>query len=134
MKGGEGNQLTDSDKEDELSSRRIKGRRVKSVVQTDGANPDMPHRIECPLDIQQFELLVDKYVINPQLDLVALVDRIVIWNSIHLPGQQGVANRSVMHNFVDILLKFVVKIGNDLTSSESFYSIEEVNICITFLF
>jgi nucleolar protein 14 len=111
--------------EEEAARRRRRG--PKEPVQSDGANAAMPHRIDCPGDIDQFEELVDKYVVNPKLDLAALVDRILIWNNIHLPGHMGVENKAHMHNFIEILCKFVIKMSSDLTQENGFYTMNEVN-------
>ena len=51
-------------------------------------NEKMPHNIDCPKDINEFDNLIDRYV-NTSIDMEALVTRVVAWNSVHLPGAQG---------------------------------------------
>lgn len=76
-------------------------------------NEKMPHKIDCPADLGAFDELLDSYV-GSSLDFRALVDRILIWNSVRLPGQQGAENKAKMHNFMDILLKVFVREADKL--------------------
>lgn len=46
----------------------------------------------------------------------ALVERILTWNSVHLPAPQGTLNRGRMHNFLDILMKHFVRVGDSLVT------------------
>ena len=87
-------------------------------------NPNMPHNIECPSDLESFEHLVEEHVRCPA-DMRALIDRILIWNSIHLPGKQGADNKSKMHNFMDILLKVFVGEADMLSSCDKTQDLEE---------
>ena len=94
-----------------------------------GINDKMPHSIDCPTDISKFEELVEKYVVNPAKDFQELVHRIMVWNSIHLPGHQGTTNKPRMHNFMDILVKYFINMGNGLKRDEpstSQFSMTEV--------
>lgn len=90
----------------------------------DSVNPNMPHNIECPSDLESFEHLVEEYVRSPA-DMRALIDRILIWNSIHLPGKQGADNKNKMHNFMDILLKVFVGEADMLTSCDKTQDLEK---------
>jgi nucleolar protein 14 len=111
---------------------KIKGKRVKVEpkntlgIEDDSININMPHSIKCPADILEFEDLIEKYVLNVTVDFPELVNRILIWNSVHLPGAQGNLNRPLMHNFTDVLVKFFVKVGNDLKNKEQKFSMNEV--------
>lgn len=85
-------------------------------------NSEMPHSIECPSDITEFEELVEKYVVNPAIDFKELLNRILVWNSIHLPGHQGTDNKPRMHNFMDVLVKYFIQMGNELKGDSSVVS------------
>ena len=92
-----------------------KSKKKTESTSDSAVNLMMPHNIECPSDLEAFEELVEKYVQSPA-DMRALIDRILIWNSVHLPGQQGTENKNKMHNFMDILLKVFVGEADTLTS------------------
>lgn len=94
--------------------------------ENDGVNPKMPHKIECPADINALDDLIGRYVIDPSIDLAALVGRILTWNSVHLPGAQGARNRESMHNFLDTLVKLFVRIGSDVGKPNSNYTMDQV--------
>ena len=79
-------------------------------------NESMPHNIECPSDLEAFDGLVDEFVHNAA-DLRALIDRILVWNSVNLPGKQGADNKNKMHNFMDILLKLFVREADALSTA-----------------
>lgn len=81
----------------------------------DGVNIEMPHKIDCPPDLEAFDELVDQYVRNGNVDMRALIDRIVAWNNVHLPGAEGKENRNLMHNFLDVLLKHFTRVGDFLS-------------------
>jgi nucleolar protein 14 len=111
------------------ANKKENGKTKRSEIEypeNDGINPMMPHKIECPTDISALDALVQKYVINPNTDLAALVGRIMIWNSVHLPGGQGVRNRESMHNFLDALIKLFVRIGSEIGSPNTAYSMDQV--------
>ena len=82
-------------------------------------NPDMPHNIPCPSDQEQFKSLLETYVSNV-LDEEALLDRILIWNSLLLPNNKdNNEQKEKMHNFLDLLLHYFVSVGNTLSSASS---------------
>ena len=86
-------------------------------VDKNGVNLEMPHKIECPTDLQSFDELMEEYVRNTDTDFYALIDRILAWNSVHLPGTRGQENRSKMHNFLDILVKVYIRTGDALAAT-----------------
>lgn len=71
----------------------------------------MPHNIECPVSLTEFDELVEEFVLTDE-DMLALIDRIMGWNSINLPGKEGISNRHRMHNFLDILIKHLTRVGD----------------------
>jgi nucleolar protein 14 len=85
----------------------------------DGVNIEMPHKIDCPPDLEAFDELVEQYVLNGNTDMQALIDRILAWNNVHLPGAEGKENRNLMHNFLDILLKHLIRVGDSLPSNDT---------------
>ena len=87
--------------------------RIEQELQNSTVNPNMPHNIESPMSLQAFDELIETYVHNDE-DLKALVDRILIWNSVKLPGKEGLANRGRMHNFLDVLIKHFIRIGDSI--------------------
>lgn len=90
-----------------------KKQRLALLSVDDGVNIALPHKIDCPASIEAFDELVDQFV-RSDADMRALIDRIITWNSVHLPGAQGAENRNLMHNFVDVLLKHFVRVGDSL--------------------
>ena len=94
----------------------------------ESVNPNMPHNIECPSDLESFEQIVGEHVRSPA-DMRALVDRILIWNSIHLPGKQGADNKNKMHNFMDIMLKVFIGEADMLPSCDKTQELEK-QVCM----
>ena len=60
--------------------------------------------LPCPGDNLAFNELAAKYVRHGG-DYVAMVDRIVTYYSVRLPGTLGKDNRTLMHNFVAASLR-----------------------------
>lgn len=92
-------------------------KRLKLLLEQDARstiNAGMPHKIMCPSDLQGLDDLAAQYV-RSTADMAALIDRIVAWNSVHLPGPQGAQNKSKMNNFLDILIKHFIRIGDGLS-------------------
>lgn len=87
-----------------------------SELHEDEVNIEMPHKIDCPPDMETFDELIDQYVLDPLRDMSALIDRIIAWNNVHLPGTEGAENRNLMHNFLDILLKHFLRVGDSLAT------------------
>lgn len=116
----------DVDNDDEVIEKRHAT--TKSVVHVDAiqgsakvlqslAN-EMPHKIECPTDLNSFEKLVRLYVTNSE-SFKSLLERICAWNSVFLPGEDGVSNRKTMAVFLDVvLLKYFVSVGDSLGSGD----------------
>lgn len=88
----------------------------KNLQDINAANDKMPHKIDCPCDATQFYELINAYV-HTTADLSALLDRILIWNSVHLPGAAGQENIPRMHNFLDMLLRYFIRVGDRLCAS-----------------
>ena len=96
----------------------------KSGDSNDEVNLEMPHKIDCPPDLESFDELIEQYVrydttANTNIDMVALIDRILAWNNVNLPGAEGKENRNLMHNFLDVLLKHFMRVGDGLSSGIS---------------
>ena len=98
---------------------RSKRYRRSKVIKVDDSRLEMPHKVDCPNDIEAFEHLLDKYVSNDPDDSIELINRIVKWNNVHLPGSQGIENKKMMHNFLDILLKYFVRLGDSLVEYDN---------------
>ena len=117
------NEGVEEDEEGEANLGNWKLRKLSKLLKSYGkgaidVNEDMPHNVECPATMEQFDELLDRYV-RSQADVEALIDRILVWNSVHLPGTQGKENRGHMHNFLDILLKHFVRVGDSLGDSSA---------------
>ncbi|KAJ1431018.1 nucleolar protein 14, partial [Ochromonadaceae sp. CCMP2298] len=82
-------------------------------------NIEMPHKIDCPQDLDAFDELIELFVVNFDVDFPALVQRILAWNNVRLPGEAGAENRNSMHNFLDVLLKHFVRVGDSLCTSDA---------------
>lgn len=94
---------------------KTKATATAPVADESGVNDKMPHKIECPTTLEGFDELVERYVATT-VDMNSLVERILVWNSVKLPGQQGASNRGPMHNFLDVLIRHFVRVGNALGS------------------
>ena len=81
------------------------------IITKESINNEMPHNIVCPNNFDEFNELLNKYVINNKT-LELLINNILTWNNIHLPGQEGKENVNKMHNFMNILLKYFIIIGD----------------------
>lgn len=79
----------------------------------------MPHQIPCPRDIYEFDSLIQTYASHNSHHAMELINRIIVWNNVHLPGQQGLDNRNMMHNFLDVLIKYFVRLGDSLCFVEN---------------
>ena len=102
----------------ERAAKRIKkaDKAIESLV-SKGINDSMPHKLPCPANLEDFDSLVDRYVLSDG-DLQQLITRILSWNSVHLPGTEGTENKNRMHNFMDVLLKVFVRLADSLPSSQ----------------
>lgn len=115
------NSTMSSSDEEERSDAQVYnrwGRLKKAPKPDDGVNVNMPHNIECPNSLEHFDELVAQYV-ESTADMIALIDRIIVWNSVHLPAPDGQRNRTLMHNFLDMLLKHFIRVGDSLSVTES---------------
>lgn len=88
--------------------------RIEQELQSSTVNPNMPHNIASPMSLPAFDELIETYVHSDE-DLRALVDRILVWNSVKLPGKEGIANRGRMHNFLDVLIKHFIRVGDSIS-------------------
>jgi len=79
-------------------------------------NPHMPMIIEAPTNMDLWDELIDRHVRN-SIDITTMIDRIVAWNSVHLPAPDGVKNRERMHNFLAVLIKHFVSVGDALVNA-----------------
>ena len=128
----------ENEEEDEFNVNNWRQRKLKKLIKQydDTVNEQMPHKIECPTNIEEFYALIDKYV-NSFVDMKALLDRILAWNSVHLPGAQGQTNKNLMHNFLDILLKHFVNVGDSLSYAGEKQKTEirsELDYLVTYIF
>ena len=82
------------------------------------ATSKMPHKLACPGTLEDFDELVRQYVRSVP-DMHELVSRITAWNSVHLPGAAGMENRGKMHNFLDVLFKVLVRVGDTLARART---------------
>ena len=73
----------------------------------------IPHKILCPNDIEAFDALLNKYCKSP-LDAMVIIDRILLYNSVHLPGLLGIENKKNMTVFLDILLIHFIRVADSL--------------------
>lgn len=88
----------------------------KSVALDETVNPDMPHVLHCPTSLEDFDTLLNDFVINPRDDLPALLSRVVASSSVHLPavGTSKATNMSKMSVFLDILFIHFIRVGDSL--------------------
>jgi nucleolar protein 14 len=77
----------------------------------------MPHKLLCPTTIDEFYDMTSQYT-DKLADIETMIDRILIWNSPLLPGADGQTNKVAMHNFLDILFKYFVKVADTLGQAD----------------
>ena len=101
-------------------------------VHSSDVNELMPHKLLCPATMEAFDELIVNYV-TTTADINAMIERILVYNSVKLPGSEGVQNRTKMHNFLDILIKHFIRVGDKLAcvnSDEEMNSVmSEVSSC-----
>ena len=76
------------------------------------SNLSMPHSIDCPQFLEDFKKLVNLYAGTAD-SFSVLLERILAWNSIHLPGVK-VENEKKMTVFFDVLVNYFVILGDSL--------------------
>jgi hypothetical protein len=118
-KGSAGISKDDGSDDDEDEQPRSVVKRIKKAdkaveqLAEDGVNEEMPHKLPCPANVEEFDELADRYV-RSAADFREIITRILAWNSVHLPGLDGTENRGRMHNFLDVLLKVFLRVGDSL--------------------
>jgi hypothetical protein len=81
------------------------------------SNLSMPHSIECPQLLDDFKKLVNLYAGNAA-SFSVLLERILTWNSVHLPGAK-VENEKKMAVFFEILVNYCIFRADSLPSSST---------------
>lgn len=79
---------------------------------------EMPHKMPCPTDIHAFDDMIHQYCRSSD-DRIELVRRIITWNNVHLPGNEGKENKRVIHNFLNILVKYFIRLGDSIPSCKT---------------
>ena len=93
------------------------------AVDGDAAAPatfdHIPHTMLCPSDSAAFDELLRRHCRYFPHDQMEVINRIVSWNNVHLPGEKGQENRKLMHNFLDVLMKYFVRLGGKLPTASA---------------
>jgi hypothetical protein len=109
--------VTEENTMSERATKKLKNiDKALQLQTTAGVNDLMPHRVNCPSSVEEFDSMTTKYVKSPA-DLRELIYRILVWSNVHLPGKEGTNNRGRMHNFLDVLIKLFVRVGDSLCVS-----------------
>ena len=106
----------------------------KAPSQASTEQDHIPHKIECPTDYTQFNELLSTLALSSD-DVTTIINRIIVYNSVHLPGALGKGNRELMHNFLEMLFKHFIRVADSLaqvTSSEDIAHAEK-QVCYTTL-
>lgn len=75
----------------------------------------IPHKIDCPVDLETFDDLIEQFCRPDHYnDNIVLIDRILAWNNVHLPGVEGATNKGLIHNFLNVMLKHFIRLGDSL--------------------
>lgn len=105
----------------------------KAIINSN-INVDMPHTMSCPTTFEEWCDICDKYIKHPIHDLEALLSRIVIWNNVNISGSQGVANKEKMKEFYNVLVVYLIDVGDNLQNTsdieEQKVLEQQVNICV----
>jgi hypothetical protein len=113
--GEEGDDDEDDDGEDDDQSKVFSEAEEHPDPSLTSSNLSMPHSIECPQLLDDFKKLVNLYA-GDAGSFSVLLERILTWNSIHLPGAK-VENEKKMTIFFDILVNYFIFRGDLLPSS-----------------
>lgn len=65
-----------------------------SIISCAGVNDLMPHKVQCPSSVEEFDNMTVQYV-RSAADLRELISRILVWSSVHLPGKEGADNKGI---------------------------------------
>lgn len=90
----------------------------------------IPIIIECPTNITEFETLIESSCHNTN-EVILVIDRILQWNSISLPGNQGKENKPKMMIFYEILIKYFINQGNCLGYDNSNMKEEDILVLVS---
>ena len=107
---------------------------AKAPSQASTEQDHIPHKIDCPTDYTQFNELLSTLAHSSD-DITTIINRILIYNSVHLPGALGKGNRELMHNFLEMLFKHFIRVADSLaqvTSCEDIAHVEK-QVCYTTL-
>ena len=107
---------------------------TKAPSQASTEQDHIPHKIECPTDYTQFNELLSTLAHSAD-DVTTIINRILVYNSVHLPGTLGKGNRELMHNFLEMLFKHFIRVADSLaqvTSSEDIAHVVK-QVCYTVL-
>jgi nucleolar protein 14 len=152
FKEEEDEEVEEEDEESDLGSdddeedKPIKGRKVeedkKKTSKKSSAEKEeddnqqlhsgMPHKIRCPHNLDHLDALIKRHCKNKPDDTMELFKRIFSWNSVHLPGEEGKENKKLMHNFLNVLIKYFMRLGDSLMTASS-QSQQEILLEINFL-
>ena len=108
---------------------------TKAPSQASTEQDHIPHKIECPTDYTQFNELLSTLAHSSD-DVTTIINRILIYNSVHLPGALGKGNRELMHNFLEMLFKHFIRVADSLaqvTTCEDIAHVEK-QVCHTIVY
>ena len=108
--------IEEEEEEDEVYQAPRRPKKSKPLGEPQ-ANDDIPYKIECPNDMQAFDELLDTHARSSD-DVMTIIDRILAYSSVHLPGHGG-RNHSLMHNFMEMLLRHFVRVGTSLSQGRT---------------
>lgn len=83
-----------------------------------GINPEMPYILECPTTMEQFVDMIKEYAEGPE-DAREMISRIRKYHAIRSGG-----NRERVHNFYDVLMRRMIRLGDHLGSRSTDRRIE----------
>ena len=94
---------------------KSKGKGAAEVME-EAVNRAMPHILHCPTSLEDFDVLLNDFVLDPREDLPALLSRVMTSSSVHLPatGTSKATNMSKMSIFLDILFVHFIRVGDSL--------------------
>ena len=108
---------------------------TKAPSQASTEQDHIPHKIDCPTDYTQFNELLSTLAHSSD-DVTTIINRILIYNSVHLPGALGKGNRELMHNFLEMLFKHFIRVADSLaqvTTCEDIAHVEK-QVCHTIVY
>lgn len=123
----DGDEEEEGEEEEVARGRHRHHRRPKAHAvpgsEADAVFETMPHVLPCPVTMADLDDQIASYCPGTSWEdkgvhVSELLQRIVQYNSVHLPGDQGALNKQAMGKLLSVLYKHFMRLGEVLVDSE----------------